>query len=275
VNPELKRIGRTLGRTATSTAAWGGERVEDAAMWAVNLLRDLPMRLARAAVTTWAALWGLVTWLPNGVRAWQAGGATDFARWAGASARRGGGRLAVLIMQLLDLIGAPELVSLLLRAVTRATPLTAAEIAAAAAVLGPTGLRYGDVRIAEGGLLRLVFKLNGGRAFTTFHTVNLPTSGGHQRSAVDILVHELVHVYQHECVGGAYIGECVYAQATTGYDYGGPEGLRRDRAAGKRYRDYNREQQAQIVQDYFVRLRHGEDLSAYEPFIAEMRERRV
>ncbi|PKO21810.1 MAG: hypothetical protein CVU38_12755 [Chloroflexi bacterium HGW-Chloroflexi-1] len=196
-------------------------------MWAVNLLRDLPARLARVAVTVWAALWGLVTWLPHGGRAWRAGGATDFRRWARASLRRGGGRLFSLVMQLLDLIGAPELVGLVLRAVTRATPLTGAEIAAAAAVLGPTGLRYGDVRIAEGGLLRLVFKLNGGRAFTTFHTVNLPNRGGHQRSAVDILVHELVHVYQHECVGGVYIGECVYAQATTGYDYGGPENSRR------------------------------------------------
>jgi hypothetical protein len=202
---------------------------------------------------------------------WAEAGPGGFAAWGRARLKQGGARLAWLLFQALDLIGVPELLGLVIRAFTRASPLTGPEIAAAASVLGPTALRYGDVRVAEGGFLALVFKLNQRRAFTTFHTVNLPSSGGHERTNLGTLVHELVHVYQHERLGSVYIGQCLYAQATTGYDYGGPAGLRQARAEGKRYCHFNREQQAQIVQDYYMHRRHGWDASAYEPFIAEMR----
>ena len=57
-----------------------------------------------------------------------------------------------------------------------------------------------------------------------------------------------------------------------GDDYGGADGLHEHRAAGKRYCDYNREQQGQIAQDYSALLAAGEETSAYEPFIKELRE---
>jgi hypothetical protein len=179
------------------------------------------------------------------------------------------------VLQLLDLLGVPELFALLWRAVTRVSPLTGDEITAAASVLGPCALRYQDVRVAQGGILRPIFKGNGGRAFTTFHTVNMPTEGKHQRSNLDIVVHELVHVYQYHRAGSRYFAEALLAQHEEGYGYGGPEGLSRAWSNGKRLCDFNREQQAQIVQDYWVHCRCGWEVSTFEPYIAELREGKV
>ncbi|MFN8396788.1 MAG: DUF4157 domain-containing protein [Bacteroidia bacterium] len=43
------------------------------------------------------------------------------------------------------------------------------------------------------------------------------------------LIHELTHVAQCEAVGLQYIPEALIAQAGTGYNYGGPAGLKRGR----------------------------------------------
>jgi hypothetical protein len=165
--------------------------------------------------------------------------------------------------------------SFLLRATTHVSPLTGAEIGAAAAILGSTALRYADVRVAEGGLLNLIFRHNRGRAFTTFHTINLPTFGPHRRANFAILLHELVHVYQYERTGGLYIAEAIYAQQTAGYDYGGPNDLLICLANGICYRNFNREQQAQLVQDYYERQAAGLPVAAYEAFIEEMRQGQI
>jgi hypothetical protein len=179
--------------------------------------------------------------------------------------------LGTLLTRLLDLPGIPELMEFFWRMVTRVSPLNGTEIAAASLVLGPTTLRYGDIRVARSGLLRIINAWNGGRAFATFNTVNLPVSGPHAREHLDVLIHELVHVCQYERLGSIYTGESIYAQRTAGYSYGGSAGLRRAWAEGKHFCAFNREQQAQIVQDYYLQLCHGWDATDYEPFIAEMR----
>ena len=144
-------------------------------------------------------------------------------------------------------------------------------------MLGTSAIRYGAVRIAEGGLLGLIFKLNRRKAFTTFHTINLPRSGGHSRSHLDIVVHELIHVYQFELVGGMYIWQAIRAQRANGYSYGGWQQLKEDWSNGKHFRDYNREQQGQIGQDYYREvvakglLAEDPMRQAYEPFIDELR----
>ncbi|MCI0396957.1 MAG: DUF4157 domain-containing protein [Chloroflexi bacterium] len=179
--------------------------------------------------------------------------------------------LHALLCRFFDLAGGPEVAQFFIRLVTHTSPLTEVEIAAAAAVLGLGAVRYRQVRVAEGGVWRLAFKLNKNRAFATWHTVNLPPG---RRSDLSLLVHELAHVYQYERVGTVYIGQGLSVQARLGrqaYDYGGPAGLATARAAGKRYWHYNREQQGQIAQDYFRRLQSGADTVAYEPFIAELR----
>jgi hypothetical protein len=231
----------------------------------------LPVRVGRLAVTLWAGVLGLVFLAPAVARVWRNDRWAGLKAWARAAALHTGGWLATLITRLLDLIGVPELVDFFWRTVSHMSSLTGAEIAAASQVLGPTALRWGDVRVAQGGLLGLWYRLKGDRAFDTFYTVNLPRSGPHARENLDILIHELVHVYQYERVGSVYGVESLYAQHTTGYDYGGPEGLRKALTEGKRFCSFNREQQAQIVQDYYLLLRQGADAPDYESFIAEMR----
>jgi hypothetical protein len=170
-----------------------------------------------------------------------------------------------------DLLRGPRIFEALLRTFTRTSPLTQPEQEAGREVLGPDAVVWDRVAVAQGGPLRLAFRLNGNRAFTTFHTINLPETGSHTRLNLDIIVHELVHVLQFERVGSRYAGEALGAQESAGYGYGGPEGLRRDRAAGKCYRDYNREQQGQIAQDYFKLHRAASDTSAFDLVIAELR----
>ena len=184
------------------------------------------------------------------------------------------------VFKAFDLLLGPRLFQLFWHLGTRVTRLTEMELEAASAVFGPSAIRYDSVRIAEGRLLSLVFKRNKSRAFTTFHTINLPYSGHHAREHLNILIHELVHVCQFEVAGSIYIPQGLRAQRSKeGYNYGDPDKLVRDREGGKRYRDYNREQQGKIAEDYYDRvvaqsLPESDTLrQAYEPLMDELRAR--
>ena len=223
--------------------------LSSAKLWPLNLLRDTPRRVGRLLGVLSA---GPATG-PGGLAAW----------------------LQALAWALFDLTGGPEIVQMVWRLATDTRPLTVEEIEAASAVLGPEAIRYEDVRIANGGLLRSVFNKNNNRAFCTWHTINLPPEKEHRRA---LLVHELTHTRQYERVGSVYIGQGLGAQRRLGkkaYDYGGAEGLRAHLAAGKRYNDYNREQQGQIAQDFCALVEAGKDTSAYEPFIQQLRQGRL
>ncbi len=273
IETTAQRMGRRMARGLIVLSGWLADRLLDIALWAVNLVRELPVRAGRLSLALWQGLRGLILAAPGAVRASRRG--PGLGAWLRVAPRAAGIWLIVLIFRLLDLAGIPEVWSFFLRATTRVSPLTGAEIGAAAAILGPTALRYADVRVAEGGILNLIFKRNGGRAFATFHTINLPTFGPHRRANFGILLHELVHVYQYERTGGLYIAEAIYAQNTSGYDYGSPEDLQLCLATGGCYRSFNREQQAQLVQDYYERQVAGLPVTAYEPFIEEMRQGRI
>lgn len=257
------------GRAITRGVEQLSGPLRDAALWLVNLIRDLPDRLRRLATTLCEGLSRAPSLIPEAVQALASGGLDGFADWLWERARNGGAWVLTLLSRVFDVLGGPEIVEFLAHLVTRASPLKGTEIAAASSVLGPNAIRYGDVRIAEGGLLNIVFRLNEGRAFTSWHTINMPT-GAHGRSNLPIVVHELVHVYQYERLGTVYMGQCIHAQMTVGYGYGGAAGLMAARAAGSHYRDYNREQQAQIAQDYYTVRQMGGDTTAYEPLIAEL-----
>ncbi len=266
---------RRAGRTVEIGADWLGDRIEDAGGWVANVVRYLPTRVARLATTLITALVGIVTLLPSGVRIAQRGGRQHVRPFLRAAGRRGLARTIQFVLEALDLLGAPEIFAFAWRIVTRTSPLTGEEIAAAAAVLGPRAMRYQDIRVAQGGVLRWIFAKNGHRAFATFHTINLPERGEHQRSNVEIVVHEIVHVYQYERAGSRYFAEALLAQEEEGYGYGGVEGLMDALHKGKQIRNFNREQQAQIVQDYIVRSKVRADVSAYEPFIRQLRQGKV
>ena len=120
--------------------------------------------------------------------------------------------------------------------------------------------------------MALVFKMNGDRAMTLFHTINLPAKGHHSRGHLKLLV----HVKQFEKVGSVYLAQAVQAQKTEGHKYGGWQGLAKKRPGGKRFSDFNREQQGQIAQDYYDDVLTAdppstdEQKQAFEPYIADL-----
>lgn len=165
------------------------------------------------------------------------------------------------------------------RKLNKTQPLSQEQIDSASSVLGPPPIAYPRVQISQGGRLNIIFQRNRQRAFTTFHTLNLP-----DETSLAIVVHELTHVCQFEQVGTKYMWQALKAQLEQGaeaYQYGGPDGLVTDQGVNKRFSDYNREQQAQIAQDYFeFVIQDKEQLTptqrtAYDFFINQLRAREL
>jgi hypothetical protein len=266
------KFASTVGSALGSAAKWVYARLGDAGEWLLNLFRDLPQRLFRFAKTVAQGLMGAVSLIPEAIGSLISGGIAGFARWVWQKAKSGAAWLGTLLSRVFDLVGGPEIVEFVLHVLSNATPLTGTERAAAQSVLGANALRWDEVRIDSGGVLGLVFKLNQGRAFTTFHSINMTAA---DRADLSIVVHELTHVDQYEHAGSVYIGQALGDQIAEGahaYDYGGPSGLSADRAAGKHYADYGRERQAQIAQDYYRDTTAGTPTTVYDPFIAELRK---
>ncbi len=95
-------------------------------------------------------------------------------------------------------------------------------------------------------------------------------------------IHELVHIWQYQKLGAAYMTQALRAQHTKeGYNYGGVNGLKEAMGNKAKLTDFNLEQQADIVADYYA-IREGlkpawgqgtqADLPVYQYFIAQIRE---
>jgi hypothetical protein len=235
---------------------WLKERARDLVLWPLNLLRDYPRRARR--------LWGAWRRLAE---VWRDGrGTPEF--WAQL-----GAALHLLLVNLFDLHGGPELCQLIMHMGMHTSPLTPAERLLIRDILGDDW-RLDEIRIAEGGVLDWIFQLNGGLAFATWMTIHLPRQGKHGRENLPILVHELTHVYQYQRVGSRYLTEAIYVLWRTQrrcYEYGGAAGLTAAQTAGRTFAEFNREQQAQIVQDYFARLQKGGDISPFAAFVQQCR----
>lgn len=252
---------------------WMAERLRDAAAWPINLIRDLPRRLSRLARLFWYGIMGLVTLLTSLFQPKTEG----WAAWGQQQANGLVGGLHHLFCYLFDLLGGPELAQFLMHLLMPTTPLTVTEMNAAALVLGDTALRYGEVRVAEGGLLHLIFRLNKSRAFALWHTIHMPERG---RADLSLMVHEVTHVFQYEQIGSIYIGEALHAQWQLGrgaYQYGGAPGLKHAYHNGRPYKTFTREQQAQIAQDYYRLLAETShqihQINDYQPYIQALRNR--
>jgi hypothetical protein len=240
---------------------WVAERLRDLFQWPVNLVRDAPVRLARLLITLWAAVSGAAGLLRGDNES-----SDSIPHRIGAWAQR-------LLLALFDLAGWPEICQFVMHLLMPTSPLTASEIAEVGSVLGDRAIRWADVRVAQGGLLRLIFRYNGGRAFCTWHTIHLQEEGKHSRDDFSLLVHELTHVYQYENLGSRYMTEAIHAQIKMGqrcYDYGGGDGLEEALRLKRAYKTYNRESQAQIAQDFYRRRARQADVSMYEPYISEL-----
>jgi hypothetical protein len=155
------------------------------------------------------------------------------------------------LIDLLEIVGIGEVaetVNEFVKFNTRA--LNGQEVAIAKSVFGKS-IDLALVRVDERAVLGPSFTK---RAFTSFHTIN--AWGAVEDS---VLIHELTHVWQYETAGAIYMAQALHAQIKRGlgaYDYGGPDGLRAARTKGQGLTGFNREEQAQIVQDFYL-IKHG------------------
>jgi len=132
-----------------------------------------------------------------------------------------------------------------------------------------TSINLSKVRIDEHSLISWIgAKINKceGMGVTTFYTINFNRKIKPAKGNPDMkwLIHELAHVAQMQHSGSKYLLEAIHAQKTNGYRYLLGEKIH--------LRDYNREQQASIIADYYIKCCSGNSTSAYEPYIRELRE---
>ncbi len=98
-------------------------------------------------------------------------------------------------------------------------------------------------------------------AFVSFHTIHY-----HQSISDSILIHELVHVWQYERFGSAYIARALLAQhSKMGYKYGGLAALSRS----QKLTDFNFEQMAEIIKHGFEYKGQHE---IYNNFMGQLQE---
>lgn len=83
------------------------------------------------------------------------------------------------------------------------------------------------------------------------------------------LVHELTHIWQYQ--RGRTVPQLALDALGGDYDYGGEQGLRDATAQGKRFGDFNHEEQGDILRDYYRKRELREDISAYQPFVDQVR----
>jgi hypothetical protein len=175
------------------------------------------------------------------------------------------GRVIAII---LDVCAFPELMDRLWKIVKlNSRSLKAIEEQEAQSIFG-NRINYRKVYIDEASFIAWLgakLKRCSGMGVATFHTINfnrkLNTAAGN--SDMKWLIHELTHVAQMEHAGSQYLVEAFHAQASAGYTYRSGE--------KKHFREYNREQQACIVADYYIVRCSGGSTEAYDPYILEIR----
>lgn len=174
----------------------------------------------------------------------------------------------LIIAKILDICAFPEIMDYLWQIIKFDTrSLTEIEQQEAKSIF-ENRINYQKVHIDEASFIAwMVAKLKkySGMGITTFHTINfnrkLNTAAGN--SDMKWLIHELTHVAQMENTGSQYLVEAFYAQASEGYKYRLGE--------KKHFREYNREQQACIIADYYIARCSRSSTAAYEPYIIELK----
>lgn len=151
--------------------------------------------------------------------------------------------LVEFLFQLFEIIGVFDLYDAFASLLKNARPLTEREINLASSIFGES-LAYKRVRVDERAYLG---PRTGNFCYVSGYTIN---SWGAMSDA--ILIHELTHVWQYQHLGIVYIPRALAAQySSEGYDYGGVKALREAIVINKTLLDFNYEQQADIIEDYF------------------------
>ncbi len=169
---------------------------------------------------------------------------------------------------IMDIVAMPEVYEIIFSILKRKTrQLTIQEKALAKSIFGDsiqydlvkvdTGARFGTKKIAL--------------AYVSFNTINYLRN-------IDkaIFIHELMHIWQFQQFGSIYIARAIKAQRSKeGYDYGGVANLYQVMLKGGSLLDFNFEQQADIIEDYY-RIRENPtaaapmNLSVYAYFAKEV-----
>ena len=242
----IKKVGQWIGKGAKwiwKGMKWLGGQVIDkiagvlerVAYW----MSQLPARVVRLLSTLWK---GLKTFKPWTLKWWKSLAEADtwkgFLKWLGTVALQG--------LEIAGLGEAYETIMDLIKFNTRV--LSASELKAGKSVFG-NSINFDFVRVDIGAVIGPAITE---RAYTSFHTIN--TWGTETK---DTMVHELTHVWQYENAGAIYMPQAIHAQKWGGgYEYGDVTELQTRKTAGRGLLSFNREQQAQIVEDFF-RLRQN------------------
>jgi len=97
-------------------------------------------------------------------------------------------------------------------------------------------------------------------AYVTFNCINFRGS-----LSPEIFIHEMMHIWQFQRFGSVYLFRAMKAQLShTVYDFGGIENLYQKMLAGKGLMEFNFEQQAEIIETYYVSLAHPDTFSTME-----------
>jgi len=106
-------------------------------------------------------------------------------------------------------------------------------------------------------------------AYVSFRQINFSESIPN-----DIFIHELVHIWQYQKFGAVYIYKSWKAQLSKeGYNYGSMKGLNLAFKSSKMFHEFNFEQQAEIIQDYYKRQFMNDtsrDALVYNEYVKEM-----
>jgi hypothetical protein len=252
------------------TAAW--EKLSLLGELAWDFVSLMPIRVWHAVISQWDALAAALSTLLAGV----SGGITW--AWAKQALISAGFWAFEVLVHVLEVVGIVDAFQFVWGLVFHVRELTEDEIKASQSVHGLDLIPYAKTRVDQHSfMVRLgkgINKLLGDpnaseRAITTFHIIHAP-----EKLPIEVAVHELTHVAQYEHVGAAYMPQALHGQVSEmGYDYGN---LTTARAEGKHYCDFNREQQAQMAEDYYlVRHKQAAEYKAteaeLEPFMVEMR----
>lgn len=174
----------------------------------------------------------------------------------------------------LDIVAVPELYETLVDVIKwRTRPLTLEERALLYPIFGES-LIYDRIRIDEQAYL--------GPPQWKFCYVSFYTINSWKPMHTALLIHEVVHVWQFQHWGSVYIPRALRAQySREGYNYGGAPRVVNWANRGARLEDFNPEQQADLIADYW-RIQHGyvthwgpagpADLPFYTYFAEQLKE---
>lgn len=246
----LKGVFNWLGSGLSGTLSWLKQGLVNGAKWAIDFVRNPSLDKLKEALLgslKWVGkgVEGLAKWGWDGLVAaatWAKNGVIGLGKWLWKGFLGGAEWCGRLIIHFLEILGTPEALQFVWELFNQLRPLNSAEIGYSKQVHAPGLIPYGLVRVDEKSLLT---KINGMRAFVSFNIIHYP---GNSLSP-ETVVHELTHVAQYHKVGAVYMVEALHAQFVgEGYPYGD---LSKAIKNGKRFSDFNREQQATICEDYY------------------------